>query len=96
MDKIKTPKQPKEKEFQLSIGIQEHDIKFKANNARKLMEKGHPVVVRMRLRGRITTQNELIVAVFDKFVAYCGEGVERDGTLVNKGDTWQLRLRRTR
>ena len=46
------------KEIQLSVNISEHDLKTKANNARKFIENGNKVKTTLTMRGRELLRRE--------------------------------------
>jgi translation initiation factor IF-3 len=59
----------REKEIQLSANIFEHDLEVKARHAREFLERGHPVRVVLKLRGREKAHPELGRRQLDLFLA---------------------------
>lgn len=55
------------KEIRLTFKIGEHDLDYKAKQAREFFDHGNKVKVSMRLRGRENIMGELALAVFQKF-----------------------------
>ena len=67
------------KEVQLSLAIQENEVKFKMANARGFIEKGHKVKVCInRIRGRATNNADKGVALLQKFATDIGDIAEID------------------
>jgi translation initiation factor IF-3 len=48
----KPQKTPVQKEFQFNINIATHDLEIKAHHIKQLLEKGHPIKIVVRFRGR--------------------------------------------
>jgi translation initiation factor IF-3 len=96
MEKIKKQKN-RHKVFQLSLGIQEHDMKYRAKNVITNMSTGHcSVSLIIRVRGRQILDKdyrESVQTVFDKFVSFCNGQVEQTGETTQNGDTWKATLR---
>lgn len=59
------------KKVQVSYNISEYDLKYRKNNMRKWLEKGHPVRVQMMLKGRskylYTDSLEKLISLFQDF-----------------------------
>ena len=60
------------KEIRLTFKIGEHDIDYKAKQAREFFDQGHRVKVSMRLRGRENILIETATEVFKKFAEKTG------------------------
>lgn len=75
----KTQKQVKIKEVQLSLGIQENEIAFKRDHARRFLEDGNKVKVCInRIRGRATANADKGVAIVQNFYESLKEFAEVD------------------
>lgn len=57
------------KEIRLTAKIGDHDLEYKAKNAREFFDQGNKVKVSMRLRGRENIFAENAFLVFEKFAA---------------------------
>ena len=69
-DARKSQKIIKTKEVQLSLNIQENEVAFKLNHARRFIEEGNKVKVCInRIRGRATINADKGVAIIQKFAA---------------------------
>lgn len=67
------------KEIQLSVTIGDHDLGVKANQAKRLMDKGNKIKVVLPLKGRMITHKELGTRVIDRFKEILGDVViEKD------------------
>ena len=67
------------KEIQLSATIGDHDLKVKANQAIRLMDKGNKVKVVLPLKGRMITHKEIGIRMIDRFKEVIGDvAVEKD------------------
>lgn len=64
------------KEIRLTAKISDHDISYKANQARDFFDKGHKVRVSIRLRGRENAFADQAYEVFNKFSEYSGLELE--------------------
>lgn len=60
------------KEIRLTPNIGDHDIEYKAKQAREFFDKGHKVKVSMRLRGRENAFVGNAIEVFEKFAQVSG------------------------
>ncbi len=60
------------KEIRLTPNIGDHDIEYKAKQAREFFDKGHKVKVSMRLRGRENAFVGNAIGVFEKFSQVSG------------------------
>lgn len=76
-DAKKKQKTAQVKEIRLSLNIEENDIKTKAKNAAKFLEKGDKLKVSLRFRGRELGHTNLGYAVFDRFA----KEIEEYGTM---------------
>lgn len=64
------------KEIRLTFRIGDHDIEYKAKQARSFFDGGNPVKVTMRLRGRENSLVEVAMDVFKKFALKTDLGYE--------------------
>lgn len=64
------------KEIRLTANIGDHDIDYKAKQARELFDKGFKIKVSMRLRGRENAFVGNAITVFEKFSQISGLGFE--------------------
>jgi len=60
------------KEIRLSAKIGEHDLQIKANKAKELAEKGHKILVSLKLRGRENIFVDRAIGVIKKFADMVG------------------------
>lgn len=65
------------KEIRLTFKIGDHDIEYKAKQARDFFDNGDMVKVSMRLRGRENSMAEAAINVFKKFAEQTGLELER-------------------
>jgi len=65
------------KEVRLTLKISDHDLSYKAKQAREFFDKGDKVRVSLRLRGRENVFYAQAFQVFDKFSDYAGLEFER-------------------
>ena len=65
-------KEIEQKEVRLTLKIGDHDLSYKAKQARTFVDRGDKVKVSMRLRGREDAFAEQALGVFDKFAATSG------------------------
>lgn len=65
------------KEVRLTLKISDHDLSYKAKQAREFFDKGDKVRVSLRLRGRENVFFTQAFQVFDKFSNYAGLEYER-------------------
>lgn len=65
------------KEIRLTAKIGDHDLEYKAKNARSFFDDGDQVKVAMRLRGRENIFVENAYAIFAKFAEMTGLAYER-------------------
>lgn len=74
------------KEIRLTAKIGDHDIEYKAKNAREFFDQGNKVKVSMRLRGRENIFFENALGAFKKFAEVAGLDYEspphRAGNLI--------------
>lgn len=61
----KQPKSPAPKEFQFNPNIDPHDLGIKANHMRELLDKGHPIHVIVKFRGRENQKKDRGVEIID-------------------------------
>jgi len=77
------------KEYRLSVSIDDHDLKIKADKARKYLEKGHKIKGTVRFKGREKAHPHLGEEVLQKFAQILAEVSEiekppvRDGNFMN-------------
>lgn len=64
------------KEIRLTPNIGDHDIEYKAKQAREFFDKGFKIKISMRLRGRENAFVGNALTVFDKFTEASGLGYE--------------------
>lgn len=64
------------KEIRLTFKIGDHDIEYKAKQAREFFDSGNKVKVSMRLRGRENAFANVAMEVFDRFAAKAGLAYE--------------------
>ena len=64
------------KEIRLTANIGDHDIDYKAKQARELFDKGFKIKVSMRLRGRENAFVGNAISVFEKFSEVSGLSFE--------------------
>ena len=60
------------KEIRLTLKIGDHDLGYKATNAKEFFDKGHKVKVAMRLKGRENIFFNKALEVFEKFSKLSG------------------------
>lgn len=65
------------KEVRLTLKISDHDLSYKARQAREFYDKGDKVRVSLRLRGRENVFYTQAFLVFEKFSDYAGLEFER-------------------
>lgn len=64
------------KEIRLTFKIGDHDIEYKAKQAKDFFDSGDKVKVSMRLRGRENAFGDVAMGVFTKFADKAGLGYE--------------------
>jgi len=64
------------KEIRLTFKIGDHDIEYKAKQAKEFFDSGNKVKVSMRLRGRENAFADVAMGVFDKFAEKTGLAYE--------------------
>jgi len=64
------------KEMRLTFKIGDHDIEYKAKQARDFFDSGDKVKVSMRLRGRENAFGDIAMEVFNKFATKTGLAYE--------------------
>ena len=69
----KSQKQTEVKEIRLRPKIGEHDIAYKMRDARRFLQKGAKVKVRIRFRGREVTHPELAKELLDRVAQELGD-----------------------
>jgi translation initiation factor IF-3 len=69
----KSQKQTEVKEIRLRPKIGEHDIAYKMRDARRFLQKGAKVKVRIRFRGREVTHPELAKGLLDRVAEELGD-----------------------
>ena len=69
----KSQKQTEVKEIRLRPKIGEHDIAYKMRDARRFLQKGAKVKVRIRFRGREVTHPELARELLDRVAQELGD-----------------------
>jgi translation initiation factor IF-3 len=74
------------KEIRLTFKIGDHDLEYKAKQAKEFFEDGNKVKVSMRLRGRENALGEIAMEVFNRFLTKTELGYEgrpqRTGNLI--------------
>lgn len=65
------------KEVRLTLKISDHDLSYKAKQAREFFDKGNKVRVSLRLRGRENVFANQAFAVFERFSDHAGLEFER-------------------
>lgn len=65
------------KEIRLTFKIGEHDLLYKAKQAKDFIDHGHKVKVSMRLRGRENALADTALAVFQRFAEVADLDYER-------------------
>lgn len=65
------------KEVRLTAKIGDHDIEYKAKQAKEFFDRGNKVKVSMRLRGRENAFVDNALQVFDKFLQKTGLSYEK-------------------
>ncbi len=65
----KKQKEIKVKEIQLSVGIGQHDIDFRARMAERFLSEGNSVKIVLKLRGREKAHPEAGVTVVENFIS---------------------------
>ena len=65
-------KEIEQKEVRLTLKIGDHDLSYKAKQARVFVDRGDKVKVSMRLRGRENAFVDKAISVFDKFAEISG------------------------
>jgi len=83
LQRVKT-KEIELKEIRLTFKIGDHDIEYKAKQARDFFDQGNKVKVSMRLRGRENAFAENAYVVFKKFSDI--SGLEYEKTPVKTGN----------
>lgn len=73
----------KNKEIQLRSTIAEHDMRIKANQTIKFLEKGHRVNVILTARGRMLSKEDYNLEVFNKFLEMLNNTHRIDGGIKN-------------
>jgi len=74
------------KEVQLSLAIQENEVAFKLNHARRFIEDGNKVKVCInRIRGRATLNADKGVAIIQKFAESLNDIAEIDQAIAKSG-----------
>lgn len=85
-DQRKLQKQVKIKEVQLSLGIQENEVAFKREHARRFIEDGNKVKVCInRIRGRATANADKGVAIIQSFYESLSEIADVDQPVAKSG-----------
>lgn len=74
------------KEIQLSVNISEHDLKTKANNARKFIEDGSKVKVTLSMKGRELTRREENKKSILEFIVMLEEVATPESMLRDEGN----------
>jgi len=74
------------KEIQLSVNISEHDLKTKANNARKFIEDGSKVKVTLSMKGRELTRREESKKSILEFIVMLDEVATPESMLRDEGN----------
>lgn len=64
------------KEIRLTFKIGDHDIEYKAKQAKEFFDYGHKVKVSMRLRGRENAFADIALKVFERFAEKAGLAYE--------------------
>ncbi len=84
------------KQIRMGLKIGSHDIEVKSKNARRFLEEGHKVQVRLRFRGREITHPDLGRAVLDRFLETVQDVAvrEQDPTLAGREMTMLLAVKK--
>ncbi len=84
------------KQIRMGLKIGTHDIEVKSRNARKFLEEGHKVQVRLRFRGREITHPDLGKAVLNRFLETVEDIAvrEQDPTLAGREMTMLLAVKK--
>jgi translation initiation factor IF-3 len=61
---------PKEKEIGLHVNTAEHDLDTKVRHAKEFLQDGHPVLLKLQLRGRETTHQDLAIEMLKAFTEH--------------------------
>jgi translation initiation factor IF-3 len=72
-DQRKHQQQTELKEVRLSLNIDDHDLKTKANHANKFLKAGNKVKVTIRFKGREVTHFDLGRKLMERFKEHCAE-----------------------
>ena len=81
------------KELSFRVKISDHDYRIKANRARKFLDHGDRVRVRVWLRGREATRPQLGLAILDRLKEDLGRGRERGAGCQDRGQEHDHGLR---
>jgi translation initiation factor IF-3 len=89
-------KKAEQKEIRLSVRISSHDFDFRLNQAKKFLEKGHPLKAEIILKGRERQHPEKAAEVIKRFAetieANENMRIEREQDLTKKGDRFNIIL----
>jgi translation initiation factor IF-3 len=66
-------KQVEIKEIQVRPKTAEHDVSFKMSRARKFLQEGNKIRVRVRFRGREITHSDLAIELMERVAAELGD-----------------------
>jgi translation initiation factor IF-3 len=84
------------KQIRMGLKIGAHDIEVKSRNARRFLEDGHKVQVRLRFRGREITHSDLGRNVLDRFLETVADVAtrEQEPTLAGREMTMLLAVKK--
>jgi translation initiation factor IF-3 len=89
-------KKAEQKEIRLSVRISSHDFDFRLNQARKFLEKGHPLKAEILLKGRERQHPEKASEVIKRFAETLEASetmrIEREQDLTRKGERFNIIL----
>ncbi len=89
-------KQTEVKEIRLRPKTGEHDIAYKVRDARRFLQKGAKVKVRIRFRGREITHPEVAKELLDRIAAELGDVAEVEKAGAMEGRTMLMILSPTK
>ena len=88
--------QCKYKTYQLSLGIRDHDLQYRAKNAVKYLNKTNQVYkiwLTIKLRGRAVNYSNAIPDIFQRFINFCDGKAIQEGPILQKGNIWSILLK---
>ena len=81
------------KTVQIRLGIARHDMEVKAQNIKKMLQKGNKVDIVLFLRGRELSRKENYVPLMEEFVGLLNDVSVVDAPLKQEGNKMIVRLR---